>query len=75
MVSTLATTLSDRADFYIAAAIGTKPFGERFWEAVEEHRRIAEVLSWRDGPAVRRVLETHVISFIDTLQPAPAAAR
>ncbi|WP_285415055.1 GntR family transcriptional regulator [Variovorax sp. efr-133-TYG-130] len=67
MVSTFAASMSDRADFYIAAAIGTKPFGERFWEAVEEHRRIAEVLTWRDGPAVRRVIETHVLLFIDNL--------
>lgn len=67
MVAGLTASLSDRADFYIATAIGTRPFGMRFWEAVEEHRRIAEVLTWRDGPTARRVIESHVMSFIDTL--------
>jgi DNA-binding GntR family transcriptional regulator len=67
VVSNLVVSLSDRADFYIANAFGTHSFGVRFHQAVEEHRRIAEVLSWRDPVAGRRVIESHVIAFIDAL--------
>ena len=67
IVSSLVLSLSDRADFYIANAIGTLNFGSRFEEAVEEHRRLAEVLGWRDPEAAKRLVVSHVLAFIDSI--------
>ena len=70
IVSSLVVGPSDRADFYIADAFGTHSFSFRFHHTVEEHWRIAEVLSWWDSAAGRRVIKSHLVSFIDALGSA-----
>ena len=71
IVSSLVVGAGDRADFYIADAFGTQSFSFRFHHAVEEHRRIAEVLSWRYPAPGRRAIKSHLVSFIDALGSAP----
>ena len=70
IVSSLVVGPSDRADLYIANAFGAHSFSFRFHHALEEHRRIADVLSWRDPAAGRRVIKSHLVSFIDALGSA-----
>lgn len=71
-VRAVAASLSDRADFYIANASGQVVFANRFADAVEEHRRVAEAVSWRDPEVACRVTTSHILAFIDPLiPPAP----
>ncbi len=74
IVFDLATSLSDRADFYINTSLGAHSFEARLEDALEEHRRIAEVVSWRDSQAGRRVIEAHILAFIDSLHGQQAGA-
>lgn len=73
IVRELAVSLNDRADFYIGSAHGAHSFAVRNREVIEEHRRIAEVLSWRDALTARRIIEMHVLAFIDSLGPSTLA--
>lgn len=63
LLSGLAESFWDRADFYIATTIGLSPFTTRITTSFGEHERIIEAIGAGRSRRARRLMEAHILAF------------